>query len=216
MSWTVRIAPTFRVLDTIRVLPISLPTAMQTLAIVVALLATALIGFVVIRLKSRKPPSRRISSIEAVAGNSASAPSPGTAPQEKVDPNATRVFVHTATRAPGKPLANTGGAPIVATNLRLRCLSGPQRGNSVDIKGPGLIVGRSPSSDIVVGDACVSARHAWIGVVNGRAILRDLNSTNGTFLNAKMNSPVREVVLSSGDTIFFGGHQANQWRFVAE
>jgi pSer/pThr/pTyr-binding forkhead associated (FHA) protein len=149
-----------------------------------------------------------------MAGNAA--PSHSAASRKDFDPNATRVFVQTATRAPTQLRKSTGGTPVATTSLRQICLSGPQKGKSIHIAGSGLIIGRSSSSDIVVGDSCVSSRHAWIGVVNGRAVLRDLKSTNGTFLNAKMNAPIQESELSSGDTIFFGGHQANQWRFMAE
>jgi pSer/pThr/pTyr-binding forkhead associated (FHA) protein len=41
-----------------------------------------------------------------------------------------------------------------------------------------------------------------------------LGSTNGTFLNARIDSPVSEIALSPGDTIFFGGHGRDQFRFV--
>ncbi len=70
--------------------------------------------------------------------------------------------------------------------------------------------------DIVLADDRVSSRHAWIGFVDGRIVLRDLQSTNGAFLNAQTHASVSEVNLRSGDTIFFGGHQGDQFRFIAD
>ena len=63
---------------------------------------------------------------------------------------------------------------------------------------------------------CVSGRHAWIGLVDGKITLRDLQSTNGTFLNAQLRTPVNEVKLRSGDTIFIGGHLGEQFRFEVD
>jgi pSer/pThr/pTyr-binding forkhead associated (FHA) protein len=67
-----------------------------------------------------------------------------------------------------------------------------------------------------IADPRVSYHHAWIGIVDQKAVLRDLGSTNGTFLNAQIDAPVGEVVLSPGDTIFFGGHGRDQFRFVLD
>lgn len=163
------------------------PIVMQTLSLVLTLLVVAFTGFALMRTRSSNPQAERIPAAGAITGNAAPVP----APRNNVD-------------------------PIAAASPRLICMSGPQKGTSIPITGPGLIVGRSTVADLIVGDACVSTRHAWIGSVNGHAVLRDLNSTNGTFLNAKMNSPVREAQLNPGDTIFFGRHQASQWRFTTE
>jgi pSer/pThr/pTyr-binding forkhead associated (FHA) protein len=94
-------------------------------------------------------------------------------------------------------------------------LSGSQRGRSYQVVEAGLTIGRSPSCDVVLDDHRVSSRHAWVGIVDGKAVLRDLESTNGTFLNTATQTPIRQVELCGGDTIFFGGHQGDQFRFVA-
>ena len=57
---------------------------------------------------------------------------------------------------------------------------------------------------------------AWIGLVDGKVVLRDYQSLNGTFINARMDDSVSEAALIDGDTIFFGGHGGDQYRFVLE
>jgi hypothetical protein len=106
-------------------------------------------------------------------------------------------------------IATPSGAHLVG-------LSGPHKGSHIAISADGITVGRSPYSDIVLADPRVSFRHAWVGIVDGKAVLRDLKSTNGTFLNAQLKARITEMPLSSGDTIFFGGHQGDQFRFVVD
>ncbi len=51
---------------------------------------------------------------------------------------------------------------------------------------PGLtLIGRSPFNDIVVPDETISKRHASIAVSSGGVLLRDLDSTNGTFVEGQ-------------------------------
>jgi hypothetical protein len=105
---------------------------------------------------------------------------------------------------------------ITPTGAHLVCLSGGHKGSTFAITATGITIGRSPYADIVLGDPRVSFRHAWVGIVDDKAVLRDLKSTNGTFLNAQLNTRITETPLRSGDTIFFGGHQGDQFRFVVD
>lgn len=68
--------------------------------------------------------------------------------------------------------------------------------------GNRLAVGRLGDNDVALDEASVSSRHAEIEVQDDSAILRDLDSTNGTFLNG--NRVSGEVPLKEGDEIFFG------------
>jgi pSer/pThr/pTyr-binding forkhead associated (FHA) protein len=55
-------------------------------------------------------------------------------------------------------------------------------GTTLPLGSPALI-GRHPRCDIVVDDASVSAEHAEIIGADGKWWVRDLDSTNGTFIN---------------------------------
>ena len=65
-----------------------------------------------------------------------------------------------------------------------------------------LLLGRSSSCQLVFADDTVSRRHAELRVIDGRWILRDLDSSNGTFVNGRL---VMEAEVSAGDEIVLGG-----------
>lgn len=75
------------------------------------------------------------------------------------------------------------------------------RGLHVDMLGP-VIVGRSPSSDIVIDEPFVSSSHARFTLQGPALVLEDLNSTNGTLVNGH---PIAQpVTLHDGDEIQVG------------
>ena len=75
------------------------------------------------------------------------------------------------------------------------------RGLHVDILGP-VVVGRSPSSDIVVDEPYVSATHARFSLQGPALVLEDLNSRNGTLVNGHLiDAP---VTLRDGDEVQIG------------
>lgn len=65
-----------------------------------------------------------------------------------------------------------------------------------------LLVGRSDSCDIQVMEGYPSREHARILERNGKVLVQDLHSTNGTFVNNKRIEI--EAVLSLGDVVKFG------------
>lgn len=67
---------------------------------------------------------------------------------------------------------------------KLSVEKGPKelRGVSIVVHGP-VIVGRSPSADIVIGAGYVSARHARFSLMGQNLFVEDLGSTNGTAVN---------------------------------
>ena len=75
------------------------------------------------------------------------------------------------------------------------------RGLHVDILGP-VVVGRSPSSDIVVDEPFVSATHARFSLQGPALVLEDLNSTNGTMVNGHLIG--QPVTLRDGDEVQIG------------
>jgi hypothetical protein len=75
------------------------------------------------------------------------------------------------------------------------------RGVSIVVRGP-IIVGRSPSADIVIGAGYVSARHARFSLMGQNLFVEDLNSTNGTYVNnQRINGP---TALRSNDVVSVG------------
>ena len=56
----------------------------------------------------------------------------------------------------------------------------------------------------MVGDPHVSNRHAWVGPLGDRIVLRDNSSTNGTFHNDNMTQRISEVGLQEGDVVILG------------
>ena len=57
------------------------------------------------------------------------------------------------------------------------------------------------ANDFQITEASVSGTHCQILLDNGKAVIRDLGSTNGTFVN---RAPVKEAVLQPGQTIHLG------------
>src|SRR3712207_4160632 len=68
-------------------------------------------------------------------------------------------------------------------------------------EGAPIVVGRAFSSDIPLFDPTISRRHAELVCAEGGVRLRDLGSSNGTFLNSSRVQTARAV---PGDVISFG------------
>ncbi|SET09690.1 FHA domain-containing protein [Olsenella sp. KH3B4] len=75
------------------------------------------------------------------------------------------------------------------------------RGLHVDVLGP-VVVGRSPSSDIVIDEPYVSATHARFTIQGPALVLEDLGSTNGTMVNG--HTIDQPVTLRDGDEVQVG------------
>ncbi len=75
------------------------------------------------------------------------------------------------------------------------------RGLHVDILGP-VVIGRSPSSDIVVDEPYVSSTHARFTLQGPALVVEDMGSTNGTLVNGR---PIGQAVtLREGDEVQVG------------
>ena len=75
------------------------------------------------------------------------------------------------------------------------------RGLHVDVLGL-VVVGRSPSSDIVIDEPYVSATHARFTIQGPALVLEDLGSTNGTMVNGHVID--QPVTLRDGDEVQVG------------
>lgn len=67
--------------------------------------------------------------------------------------------------------------------------------------GAPLVVGRAPNSDIPIIDPTISRRHAEVESNDTNVTVRDLGSSNGTFVNG---TRVESAGISAGDVVTFG------------
>jgi len=86
-------------------------------------------------------------------------------------------------------------------NPRLIALAGPSKGKTFGLLPGEFSIGRDTSNELYLNDALVSRQHASINSTFSAVTIRDLNSRNGTFVNAV---PVTERALESGDRIQIG------------
>ena len=95
-------------------------------------------------------------------------------------------------------------AEIPATLGFLIGKEGPLSGKTFEISKEGLKIGRDPAKcDIVIENPHVSREHAWVGEENGKIVVKDLASANGTFLNT-LSHQIKAETLSPGDIIIIG------------
>ena len=82
-----------------------------------------------------------------------------------------------------RPQAHEGNPNIgPGQRLSLAVLQGKNAGTIFPIANPRVVLGRS-GADIVLDDAEVSRQHASLEVYGSRIVLKDLGSTNGTFVD---------------------------------
>jgi uncharacterized protein involved in exopolysaccharide biosynthesis len=95
----------------------------------------------------------------------------------------------------------TQGTPSPGGSFLL-VVAGESAGKLFPLNKPELVIGRSPSADIRINEKAVSHNHARLSMDNGACTLRDLESTNGTFVNNELIAgPVR---LRGGDAVGVG------------
>ncbi|MBI4510701.1 MAG: GGDEF domain-containing protein [Deltaproteobacteria bacterium] len=78
---------------------------------------------------------------------------------------------------------------------------GPDLARKYDLERASVVIGRSSKSDVHIDQESVSRNHAKIINTGQANILRDLGSTNGTYVNDEL---VDEYVLQDGDLVKIG------------
>jgi transcriptional regulator with GAF, ATPase, and Fis domain len=86
-------------------------------------------------------------------------------------------------------------------SAKLVVLAGPRCGETISIDASATI-GRDATSQLCIPDHLISRRHCSVEITGSECTLRDLGSSNGTYVNGM---PVRERRLTHGDRIRAGG-----------
>ena len=107
-------------------------------------------------------------------------------------------------RASNKTLVTSISAISERPKAKEACLVviyGMDLGKKFPLDRPSFVIGRSDKADIRVDQEAISRNHCKLINTGKAVILRDLNSTNGTFVNDRM---VEEYTLHDGDFIKVG------------
>jgi serine phosphatase RsbU (regulator of sigma subunit) len=84
-------------------------------------------------------------------------------------------------------------------------VEGSEPGKRIELNSTALTIGRdAKQATMVFPDTGVSRVHAMVSVVNGRAVVEDLKSTNGTFVDA--TRVASRVALREGNIVRMGAH----------
>lgn len=85
----------------------------------------------------------------------------------------------------------------------LKVVAGPARGTTIAIGDDPVVLGRDEQDEARLGgDPEVSRRHAKVEAFDGRLLIEDLGSTNGTFVNG--GQVAGPTVVGPGDAIWVG------------
>lgn len=122
---------------------------------------------------------------------------------------------------------STPDAPTVRADSPSASIQGPANNNAIENQGklilrsetgeilkeypldkPEISIGRAPNSDILLSkDKLTSRRHATVRYEDGKYILRDERSANGTFVNSQQIEEMVPRVLQDGDHVGIGEHE---------
>ena len=100
--------------------------------------------------------------------------------------------------------SDEGTEAVTLRKCQLVVLHGPDKDKKVTLQKNATTVGKRETNDFPLSDKTVSRSHLAIEYVEDSFVLRDLDSTNGTYLN---NNRVKEAYLVPGDVIKLGNTQ---------
>jgi diguanylate cyclase (GGDEF)-like protein len=116
------------------------------------------------------------------------------------DPNDTSESDHVRAKTVVTSISRISDRPT-AKEACLVVIYGSELGKKYNLNSSSLVIGRSSKCDIQIDQESISRNHSKI-VNTGKSILvRDLGSTNGTYVN---DEPIDEYVLRDGDLIKIG------------
>ncbi len=88
---------------------------------------------------------------------------------------------------------------------KLKVIQGEHEGKEFPLGAKPLIIGRRESNAVVLQHAKVSRAHAEVGLKDGRGYVRDLKSSNGTYVNSLKLPADKPRPLLPGDELRVGG-----------
>jgi pSer/pThr/pTyr-binding forkhead associated (FHA) protein len=84
--------------------------------------------------------------------------------------------------------------------VKLIVIAGASKSGEITVKPP-MTLGRSRDADLTLRHALISRKHCEITEANGKILVRDLGSLNGTFIGGQR---INEAPLNNGDELTVG------------
>lgn len=84
--------------------------------------------------------------------------------------------------------------PLSVPAHEVLCVEGPLQGHRYHFRRPWVLIGRQPDCDIVLEGTLVSRQHAMLFMNDNKIVLKDLDSTNGTWFGRQQ---VYEMALTA-------------------
>ncbi|MEO1524934.1 MAG: FHA domain-containing protein [Planctomycetota bacterium] len=88
--------------------------------------------------------------------------------------------------------------------VKLKVLTGSHEGTEIPVAGDKFLIGRSESCQLRPKSDSISRKHCILVVRDGRVLIQDLKSRNGTYVNEKKLPVDRAKVLNAGDHLKIG------------
>ncbi len=93
---------------------------------------------------------------------------------------------------------------IIIVQVKLKVLTGSHEGKEIGITTDKFLIGRSESCQLRPKSESISRKHCILVQKDGRLLIQDLKSRNGTFLNEKRLPSDRASVANPGDQLRIG------------
>ena len=88
--------------------------------------------------------------------------------------------------------------------VKLRVMTGSHEGTEIPISGEKFLIGRSESCQLRPKSDSISRKHCILVIRDGRVLIQDLKSRNGTYVNEKRLPSDRAKILAAGDALKVG------------
>lgn len=99
---------------------------------------------------------------------------------------------------------------------KLFIVGGAGKGQSFELTGDNISIGRGPDNDIQIKEKSVSRKHVKISRKEGSYFIEDLNSKNGTFIKGMQIHPGKVFKLTEGSPVAIGNVVVSIGRLPSE